>query len=80
MGEPSTSTYRSHSMTEGQIDHVLEKQSNPPMRVHNFAFPGASAEEDLSIQVSRFKDSSHDLALKGENTVYCRSLHVRRRG
>ena len=46
------------------------------MRVHNFAFPGATAEEDLSSQFSRFKDTSPDLALRGENTVYCTLLRV----
>ena len=66
-----TSTRRSHSTAECQIDHVQEKQSNPPMRVHNFAFPGATAEEDLPTQFSRFKSSFPDLALKGDNTVYC---------
>jgi len=71
-----TPTYRPHSMTESQIDHVLENQSNPPTRVHNFAFPGVTVEEDLSSQPSRFQNSSRDLAFKGENTVYCRSLHV----
>lgn len=46
------------------------------MRVHNFAFPGATAEEDLSIQFSRFKESFRDLALSGENTVYCTAFCV----
>lgn len=78
MGEPAifTSAHRSHSTTERQVDHLLEKQLNPPMRVYNFAFPGATAEEDLSSQFSRFKDSSPDLALRGENTVYCTLLRV----
>ena len=61
---------------EHQIDHVLEKRLNPVMRVHNFAFPGATAEEDLPSQFSRFKNGSRDLALKGESTVYCMSLRI----
>ena len=48
------------------------------MRVHNFAFPGATAEEDLLSQFSHFKESSRDLTLGGENSVYCKALPVRR--
>jgi len=46
------------------------------MRVHNFAFPGATAEEDLPSQFSRFQNTSRDLVLKGENTVYFLSLGI----
>ena len=57
-----------------QIDHVLERRSDPPIRVHNFSFSGATAEDDLSSEFSRFKNGSHDLSLEGENTVYCALL------
>ncbi|KAI0054124.1 carbohydrate esterase family 16 protein [Auriscalpium vulgare] len=67
--------------SEGQtwvdcLQRQLRKQSGPS-EIHNFAFPGATAEEDLSNQLSRFltmfskKDSiDGTLAWDSDGTTY----------
>ena len=66
-----SSADRRHLTTGCQIGHILERRLDPPTHVHNFAFPGATAEDDLSNQLSRFENSSYHLSLEGENTVHC---------
>ena len=44
--------------------------SSPP-RLYNFAFPGATAEDDLPGQFSLFKEGLCDASLDGESTTYC---------
>ena len=55
-----------------QVNHVCRNSGNgPPFRVRNFAFPGATAEDDLPVQFSRFGMSLCDAPLNGERTTYC---------
>ena len=59
-------------ITLTQVDHIRrDSEKESPIRIHNFAFPGATAEDDLSIQFSRFKMGLRDAPLNGKNTSYC---------
>lgn len=42
-----------------------------PVHAYNFAFPGATAEDDIPCQLSRFKEGLRDTSLDGEHTTYC---------
>lgn len=58
------------------MDHIhRNSEKGSPIRVYNFAFPGATVEDDLSIQFSHFKTNLRDATLNGENTMY-RTCHV----
>lgn len=60
-------------LTISQVGYVHEGSSKkPPIRVFNFAFPGATAEDDLCSQFSSFKRSLRVVPPDGERTTYCK--------
>jgi len=59
-------------MTITQVEHVLRRgQKEFPIRASNFAFPGATAEDDLSRQLSSFTRGLRGVPLDSERTTYC---------
>jgi len=69
---PSPGETATHVIASTQVDHIRRNsEKGSPIRAYNFAFPGATAEDDLSIQFSQFKTSLRDATLNGENTTYC---------
>ena len=55
-----------------QVEHILGKNNREsPVRVLNFAFPGATVEDDLPSQLSSFKRSLGEVTLGSERTAYC---------